>query len=181
MATVGSLDGQSRAAGAAPSLSDAWTRLDGRLAGLGDAEYLWAPVADSWTVRRSGDGWAVDRAVPDPEQPPVTTIAWRLWHIASDCLADYLQDWPGRPLEVTGRQWRGDAGSALRDLRTAAAAVRDAVGTSGEEGIWRELGPSWGPRAEDSWADLLVHAVDELAHHGAEIALLRDLYRSASG
>ncbi|MCZ2837567.1 hypothetical protein [Modestobacter sp. VKM Ac-2985] len=27
------------------------------------------------------------------------------------------------------------------------------------------------------WADLLVHATDELAHHGAEIALLRDLYR----
>jgi hypothetical protein len=27
-------------------------------------------------------------------------------------------------------------------------------------------------------ADLVVHAFDELAHHGAEIALLRDLYRA---
>jgi hypothetical protein len=133
---------------------DAWERLDGRVQGLGDAEYL------------------------DADPAPVTTIAWRLWHLASDCLAGYLaQTADGAPLAVSGREWHGDAASALRDLRTAATSFRTAVTALGEEGIWRPLGPAWGPYAEASWADLLVHATDELAHHGAEIALLRDLYR----
>jgi len=159
---------------------DAWQRLDRRLAGLDDAEYLWEPVPGSWSVRRRDDGaWTADRVIPDPEPAPVTTIAWRIWHLASDCLADYLGDTPGgRPLAVAGRTWHGDAATALRDLHTAAGAFRDAVTALGEDGVWAPLGPAWGPYAEDTWADLVVHAVDELAHHGAEIALLRDLYRA---
>jgi hypothetical protein len=46
----------------------------------------------------------------------------------------------------------------------------------GEDGVRQPLGPAWGPYADDSWAALVVHAQDELAHHGAEVALLRDLY-----
>jgi hypothetical protein len=158
---------------------DAWERLDRRLAGLADDEYLWAPVADPWTVRRTDDGWTADSADAEPDPAPVTTIAWRIWHLASDCLASYLSRSPeGRPLGVTGTQWHGDAATALRDLRTAAAAFRRMAVAAGEDGIWQPLGPAWGPYAEDTWADLVVHAFDELAHHGAEIALLRDLYRS---
>jgi hypothetical protein len=159
---------------------DAWQRLDARLAGLADDEYLWEPVASPWTVRPGADGgWTADWADPDPDPAPVTTIAWRIWHLASDCLANYLSRSPaGRPLQVTGTRWHGDAATALADLRTAATAFRAAAVALGEDGIWEPLGPVWGPYAQDSWADLVVHAVDELAHHGAEIALLRDLYRA---
>jgi hypothetical protein len=158
---------------------DAWERLDHRLVGLTDDEYLWAPVADTWTVRPVAGGWTADFADPDPDPAPVTTIAWRLWHIASDCLSSYLSRSPGgRPLTVVDHQWHGDAATALHDLRTAGTAFRDTMTAMGEDGIWRELGPAWGPYAEDTWADLLVHAFDELAHHGAEVALLRDLYRA---
>jgi hypothetical protein len=109
----------------------------------------------------------------------VTTIAWRIWHIASDCLAGYLSRSPaGRPLEVSGTEWYGEAGPALRDLRSAGTAFRAAMVALGDEGIGQRLGPNWGPYADDAWADLFVHAFDELAHHGAEIALLRDLYRA---
>jgi hypothetical protein len=158
---------------------DAWQRLDARLAGLADDEYLWEPVPGAWTVRHSDGGWTADWADPDPDPAPVTTIAWRIWHIASDCLASYLSRSPaGRPLEVTGTQWHGHTATALRDLRVAAAAFRDTTERGGEDGLWQPLGPAWGPYAEDTWADLVVHAFDELAHHGAEIALLRDLYRA---
>jgi DinB superfamily len=158
---------------------DAWQRLDRRLAGLDDAEYLWEPVPGMWSVRPVDGGWIADRADSEPDPAPVTTIAWRLWHIASDCLADYLERSPaGRSLAVTGRQWHGDAATALADLRTAGTAFRGAMVALGEDGIGQPLGPAWGPYAEASWADLLVHALDELAHHGAEVALLRDLYRA---
>ena len=158
---------------------DAWQRLDARVEGLGDAEYLDAPVPAAWTVRPAAGGrWTADWSDPDPVPAPVTTIAWRLWHLASDCLAGYLaRTAHAGPLVVSGREWHGDAASALRDLRTAASSFRTAMTEMGEEGIWRPLGPAWGPFAEASWADLLVHATDELVHHGAEIALLRDLYR----
>ncbi|MDT4906149.1 MAG: hypothetical protein QOH52_4165, partial [Pseudonocardiales bacterium] len=53
---------------------------------------------------------------------------------------------------------------------------RDRVTALGEDGVRQPLGPAWGPYADDSWAALVVHAQDELAHHGAEVALLRDLY-----
>jgi hypothetical protein len=157
---------------------DAWERLDRRLDGLSEEEYLWEPVPGAWTVRPDGDGWTADWADPDPDPAPVTTIAWRLWHLASDCFASYLSRWPGTPLQVAGRQWHGDVDPALRDLRTAAAAFRQAAVVKGEDGVWESLGPSWGPYADSTWADLVVHAFDELAHHGAEIALLRDLHRA---
>jgi hypothetical protein len=158
---------------------DAWERLAARLRGLTDEEYRWEPTRSAWTVRQVDDGtWQADWADPEPDPAPVTTIAWRMWHLGSDCLADYLDRSPdGRPLEVTGTRWYGDAASAQHDLGTAAGAFRSAMLALGEDGIRQPLGPAWGRFAEASWADLLVHANDELAHHGAEIALLRDLHR----
>ncbi len=47
--------------------------------------------------------------------------------------------------------------------------------------LWRELGPAWGPYGTDSLADLVLHILDEFIHHGAEVALLRDLYRARNG
>jgi hypothetical protein len=158
---------------------DAWERLAARLAGLDDEEYRWEPTRSAWTVRPTGDGtWVADWSAEDPDPAPVTTIAWRTWHLGSDCLADYLSRSPaGRPLDLTGARWHGDAAGAVGDLTAAAAAFRSAMVAFGEDGIWQPLGPAWGRFADASWAALFVHATDELAHHGAEIALLRDLYR----
>lgn len=54
----------------------------------------------------------------------------------------------------------------------------------GEVDAWSDaallhtLGPAWGPFANHSRLDLALHALREVIHHGAEIALLRDLYAS---
>jgi hypothetical protein len=157
---------------------DAWTRLDARLAGLTRDEYLWEPVREMWTVRPVDGGWRADWADPDPDPAPVTTIAWRLWHLASDCLADYLSNSEvARPIVPTGAGWYGEPEPAVADLRAAASSFRTTMAARGEDGIWAEMGPRWGPFGASPWAALVVHATDELAHHGAEIALLRDLYR----
>jgi hypothetical protein len=70
------------------SLDQTWTQLDHRLSGLTQIEYLWEPVPGCWSVRDTGDGRAAvaDWADPDPDPAPVTTIAWRMWHIAVDCV-----------------------------------------------------------------------------------------------
>jgi hypothetical protein len=159
-------------------IDDAWSRLRDRLAGTAQDEYLWEPVADVWTLHRDGDTWLVDRDEDEPDPAPVTTIAWRIWHIASDCLASYVAPALGPwPLSVQGREWHHDVGAALDELALAFAAFRERIVALGEDGLWSPLGPAWGQWADSTWAALVIHAQDELAHHGAEIALLRDLYR----
>jgi hypothetical protein len=44
------------------------------------------------------------------------------------------------------------------------------------DGLVRPCGPAEGPYAESSMAELVLHINREMLHHGAEIALLRDLY-----
>jgi DinB superfamily len=160
------------------TLDYVWSRFRARIDGLTQDEYVWEPAPGAWSVRAGDDGrWRIERVVPDPHPAPVTTIAWRLWHIGAECLAGYtsngLGDWP---LLVTGREWYADVGPALGALDTAWSAFRQGLDGLGEDGMWRKLGPDWGPYADDTWAALALHALDELAHHGAEVALLRDLY-----
>jgi hypothetical protein len=161
------------------SLDYVWSRIRERLAGISTEEYLWEPVADCWSVRpTAGGGCEIERPTPVPSPPPVTTIAWRLWHIGSECLAGYtarggLESWP---LDVRGLEWYPEPGPALQALDRAWAAFHGGLVRLGEEGLWRRLGPGWEPYENDSWAGLILHAQDELSHHGAEVALLRDLY-----
>jgi hypothetical protein len=51
---------------------------------LTDEEYLWEPVPGCWSIRPTGPGGRgeFEQAWPDPEPAPVTTIAWRLSHLA---------------------------------------------------------------------------------------------------
>jgi hypothetical protein len=159
------------------SLDYVWGRLRARCDGLTQPEYLWEPVPGCWSVRDHDGVVAVERIEPDPELAPVTTIAWRLWHIGSDCLAGYTQGGLGPwPLPVHDLEWFMDVEAALAAVDTAWTAFRSGLGALGEDGMNSALGERWGPYAEDSWAALVLHAQDELSHHGAEIALLRDLY-----
>jgi hypothetical protein len=153
-------------------------RLMDRLDGITVEEYRWEPAPESWSVRRSGSGWAVERSETDPVPAPLTTIAWRTWHIASDCLAGYttgfLGDWP---LDLPeGGAWYGEPGPALAELRRSITVFADRMAALGEVDCWNLLGPAWGPFAESTWIDLFLHAFDEVVHHAAEIGLLRDLY-----
>jgi hypothetical protein len=161
------------------SVDYVWSRISQRLAGLTQDEYLWEPVPGCWSVRPTAAGaWEAEVVIPDPEPVSVTTIAWRLWHIASTCLATYtsngLGDWP---LQVRDREWYGEVGPALEAVEQAWDAFRGGLAGLGEDGLWRLLGETWGPYGDDPWAALVLHAQDELSHHGAEVALLRDLYR----
>ncbi|HEV3497720.1 MAG TPA: DinB family protein, partial [Actinomycetes bacterium] len=55
----------------------------------------------------------------------------------------------------------------------------DGIAALDDEGLRRPLGPRVGPYAEDPMAALIAHINREVMHHGAEIGLLRDLYRAS--
>lgn len=47
-----------------------------------------------------------------------------------------------------------------------------------DKALARPVGPAEGPFAKEPMATLVLHIHREAIHHGAEIALLRDLYRA---
>jgi hypothetical protein len=164
----------------ASSLDFVWERVRGRLEDIDTGEYLWEPVPNCWTVRIGADGKArADFEHPEPDPAPVTTIAWRTGHIAVGCLESYSERGFGRRgTDLEPLQWFLDADHALDAMDKAWAAFRAGIHDLGEDGMWRKLGPDFGPYADETYAALLLHAQDEISHHGAEIALLRDLYRN---
>jgi hypothetical protein len=83
----------------------------------------------------------------------------------------------GPAFDYMTHEYPGDAGSALAQLDAGYAAWIKGVRGLGEAGLARPCGPAEGPYADAPLAALVLHINREVLHHGAEIALLRDLYR----
>jgi hypothetical protein len=161
-----------------------------RLDGLTDDEYFWEPVPGCWSVRprdanlaagavdAMGTGAFVLEYGPDLEVPPVTTIAWRLAHVTVGCLGMRAAGhFGGPPCDWRTFDYAGTAKDGLLQLDGAYAAWTEGARGLGEEGLTRPCGPAAGPYADYPLAAMILHINREVLHHGAEIALLRDLYR----
>lgn len=158
-----------------------------RLTGLTDDEYFWEPVPGSWSIRSRGESTApvatgageyvLEYAFPPPEPPPVTTIAWRLAHIIVAVFGSRVAShFGGPPTDFESFSYAATAAQALRQLDDGYAAWAAGVRGLGTVDLAERCGPSEGPFAEYSMAALVLHINREAIHHGAEIALLRDLY-----
>lgn len=164
-----------------------WTgQLRPRLEGLSDEEYLWEPVP-GWSLRPRGTGTApmqagagaftLDFAFPEPRPAPFTTIAWRLGHLVVGVLGMRNASHFGRPPTDYERfDYAGTADGALAQLDAEYARWIDGVRSLDEDALARPCGPAEGPYAQEPMAALVLHITRELIHHGAEVALLRDLY-----
>jgi|GEM_PF-153667 len=160
-----------------------------RLQGLSDEEYLWEPAGGAWSLRPDDDGvLRLEQFGPEPPTPPLTTIAWRAVHIARDVMgararalfgptsapddADMFdaRHWP-EPLPATA-----EGGLALLDA--GYRAWREGVARLSDAELRAPIGPKGGPFAADSLSLLVLHINREVMAHGAEICLLRDLYRA---
>ncbi len=169
-----------------------WThQLRPRLAGLTDEEYLWEPVEGCWSLRPAdpaggeqvtGQSFRLNLVRPSPDPAPVTTIAWRLAHLIVSVLGRRVAGiLGGPPVDEASFPFAGTAAVALDQLDEVYAAWIDGVRGLGEAGLRRPCGPSetaYGNLADLPRASLVLHISRELIHHGAEIALLRDLHRA---
>jgi hypothetical protein len=161
-----------------------------RLDGLTDGEYLWEPAPGSWSIRPRGTSTSPapigagelqrDDAADEPDPPPVTTIAWRIAHITVECLSmRTMNHFDGPKTHWETWEYTDKAEQALEQLDAAYDAWAAGVEGLGEDGLARPVGEAEGHFAESPYADLVLHINRELIHHGAEICLLRDLYRAA--
>lgn len=155
---------------------------------LTDEEYAWEPVAGCWSVRPRGTSTApmalgggdlvLEFALPEPVPAPVTTISWRLAHVVVGVLgARVASHFGGPPADYGTFAYAATASGALAQLDEAYARWREGVAGLGERDLARPCGPAEGPYAEHPLAALVLHVNREVLHHGAEVLLLRDLYR----
>ena len=152
-----------------------WTRqLRPRLDGLSDEEYFWQPVPHCWTVHPDG---GIDFAHPPPRPDPVTTIAWRLAHVIVGVFgARTHAHFGGPPADYATWPYATTAATALAQLDEVYAGWSAGVRGLTDDDLWTPCGPAEGGYADAPMAALVLHINREVIHHGAEIALLRDLY-----
>jgi DinB family protein len=161
---------------------------------LTTAEYLWEPVPGAWSVRRRAAGpgpratWLVGAGDwgrdgyrdAEPYPPPFTTIAWRLSHLSEmlTLRADHTAG--SRSLTKDAYRTSGDADGAIASFAQAVEAWRDTL-LGCDDAALDTVGYSsypYGSDTGDMFIDIVWWVNQEVLHHGAEIALLRDLYRA---
>jgi hypothetical protein len=160
---------------------------------LTDAEHRWEPLPGTWSVRPKTDGpgpgatvlvgagqWGRDGGRPHPHPPPITAIAWRLHHLTAMLLA--RADWTvgAHTFAEDEMVVAAGAASAMTSFETATAAWRGALVAADDEALDTVGHCSYpdGSDAEEPFLDVVWWVNQEVLHHGAEIALLRDLYRA---
>jgi hypothetical protein len=166
-----------------------WGRLRSRLEGMPDQEYLWEPVSGCWSIRPGPDGgWRWDFEDVPPAEAPLSTVAWRLTHITAggdtlrggiDATGDRRRPWLGLAPRTGQVAW--EVPQTADDARAAVERAREEMHAELElmtdDSLWEAVGDAGGPYRDASRFSYVVHILDEVIHHGAEIGVLRDLYR----
>jgi hypothetical protein len=159
------------------------------LEGLTDQEYVWEPAPGCWNLRRRGDSktalaagsgqWVMDFEYPEPQPPPVTTIAWRLGHVIVGLFAmRSASHFGGPPVDYQSADWSPTANGAIAQLDSAYDRWTAGVSALSARDWDRPLGSAEGPWASSPFGALVLHINREAIHHMAEVLLLRDLYRN---
>jgi len=158
-------------------LDEAYGYIRAVVEGLTDDEYWWEPVAGCWTVRQDAAGrWSAD--YPEPPHPipsPFTTIAWRLDHVA-ECKVMYHDHAYGSGEE----SWltlnsAHTARDAIAMLDRGQRLLEADLASLGDEDLDVSVRTNWGEiwPARQIFTTMIHHDLQ----HGAEIGVLRDLYR----
>ena len=168
------------------------TTLRPRFDGLTDEEYLWEPVPGCWSLRPRADtttnlaagagDLVIEFAYPEPVPAPVTTIAWRLGHVAIGCFGTRAANHFGAGrVSFADTDWPATAAGGLALLDEHHDRWMAGVRALDDDGLAAPVGPAEGAWADAPMAGLVLHLNREAIHHGAEIALLRDLYARGFG
>ncbi|MFF4585141.1 DinB family protein [Streptomyces sp. NPDC001388] len=148
-------------------------------------------AAGGMTVDRIAEDWSVSverveqvlahTGTPEPDTTPVTTIAWRLAHLHFCFAGGWEWTFGARRQDPKLLvDFTPSATLALERFWTVIDRWRESVGAVTDEQL-DTVGFSqypYGSDPEDPFVDVLSGANLEFIHHMAEIALLRDLWRT---
>jgi uncharacterized damage-inducible protein DinB len=127
------------------------------------------------STRVTGTGeWVLDYDPTEPQPAPFTTIVWRTLHIASMNYLYWDYAFGTRSLSFD-LEMPGDVTEATDWLFASHEPVLDVLADLTDTELDEVAPTHWGQQ----WPvhRILATVVNEQVHHGAEISLLRDLYR----
>lgn len=153
-----------------------------RLLDLTNDEFQWVPFADCWHAGADGlGGFRYDLQLPASGVQPFTTLEWRLFHLmgcySGDRNAMLLGLEQGRDPLLQRAHTVSSATDALDLLGACQDLWRRFLHEVTDETLNTPLGERAGDYGEATGLDLVLHQIDEHIRHGAELGLLRDLYR----
>ncbi|WP_405668752.1 DinB family protein [Streptomyces sp. NBC_01166] len=147
-------------------------------------------AAGGMTVSRIADDWSVSverveqvlahTGAPEPDETPVTTIAWRLGHLHSCLAGQWEWTFGAREEPKLLVDFTPSAGLALERFWALIDRWRESVAALTDEQL-DTVGLSqypYGSDPDDPFVSVLAGANLEFIHHMAEIAVLRDLHRA---
>lgn len=153
-------------------------RLYRRYQGLSDEEFFWEPVPDCWNIRpdpAAPGRWTYEYDFDPPLPHPVTTIGWRLVHISANNWIYWEHAFGPAARNFPDLDVPGTAATALEDWSKSCRPITRWLRSATDEDLKEPRASHLGP--PKSAGEVVRILIDEQIHHGAEIALLRDLYR----
>jgi hypothetical protein len=139
-------------------------------------------VPDCWSLHPDEDGKLHLRwGLVFDEVPPFTTIAWRYTHISDLLSEERCATWLGLEPEPENLFADGappDAKRARELFEKAFARWKRYVTATDETKLFEKVGSVGRNFADRTRVQFVLHILDEAIHHGAEIGVLRDLYRA---
>lgn len=177
--------------------------------GLTDEEFFWEPFPGTWSIRRREDcrtatpfgqgEWVADydvhvAAATDWARTgePLTNIAWLMWHFGSMAGRTAQLDFLGGT-ETAESGWTSpyiadhprftSAAEAVEALQSGWRDLRSAMQAATDEQLGQKI-RFWGypgPGPEALGCHIVASMLNEISHHGTQVCVLRDLYRSAEG
>ena len=130
-----------------------WERFQRRMDGLHDEEWRWQPTPDARL-----------------------TLSWRLHHIADMLSEERNGAWLGIDADPSKRLPHSTARDALADVETCYEHLVTILTSATDSSLAERIGPAAGIYGDATRFSFGLHLLDELIHHTAESALLRDLY-----
>lgn len=150
---------------------------------VGGDDCFWEPTTPCWSVRRRRDAaagwgtgeWVCEDTWPPPDPLPITSIAWRMAHLAA--WTDVYRNWTfeDQTMGLPHFDVPGTRDGLAQWVCSAQDRFWEAVDVMSDADLG-ELRPAhYGPLLPIH--RLVAGIAFEHAHHGAEIGLLRDLRR----
>jgi hypothetical protein len=128
-----------------------------RMAGLTEVELAWQPTSD-----------------------PDLSLRWRLAHLADLLSEERNGPWLGLPSAPTAFAL-APPDPALNAVRAAYEIWSGRLHACTDASLGEPIGEVAGRYGEGTRRSFVLHVLDELVHHTAEAALLRDLYAHRPG
>ena len=157
-------------------MHESWHYVRNLVAGLTDEEFFWEPVAHCWRIYQLDNGrWTYDYAIPDPNPAPLTTIGWRLVHLASCKVMYHEYAFGAQRLTFPDLTIPHTAHDTICWLEEGHRLLEADLSMMVNDDLNRLVLTNWGeqwPAWRIFWV-MLSHDIQ----HGAEIGCLRDLYR----